>query len=157
MVFTSSDSLKDARLVAPRLTTEWQLQEKSKRPIVQRLQQLSAESKATTPEQRKSAAFQQAKAQQQAAITRDRNSLDSAFIMAHPTSLVSLNQLDLLSNSKADKKLAKVLFAVLSPPLRECARPENRGKTAGARCAHHWYACTRLYLGNARRQVRNPA
>jgi peroxiredoxin len=125
LTFTSADSLKDARLVAPPLTTEWQQLELAKQPIVRRLQQLSAESRAATPEQRKSVAFQEVRAQRQAAIARDRNKLDSTFIAQHPASLVSLNQLDLLSNSKADKGLAKQLFAVLSQPLRASAQGQK--------------------------------
>ena len=121
LTFTTNDSLREARLAGPRLTTEWQQLEKMKQPIVQRLQQLDAESRAATPEQRQTPAYRESRVQRRAAIARDRNALDSAFVAAHPTSLVSLNQLDLISNSKADKGLARQLLAGLSPELRASA------------------------------------
>ncbi|MBF9140470.1 TlpA disulfide reductase family protein [Hymenobacter properus] len=125
ITFTSPDSLKNARLEAPPLTTEWQQLLTLKQPIVQRVKQLDAESEAATPAQRQSAAYREDRALRRAAIARDRNAVDSAFIMAHSASLVSLQQLDLISNAKENKRLSKQLFSVLSPALRTSAQGQK--------------------------------
>lgn len=116
--FTSPDSLKYARVAGGLLTTDWQALKAARQPLAQQYQQFAAEYEAASPAQRKSLAFRQVRAERKAALHREANRVDSVFVAAHPASLVSADEIGLISNSKADSATARQLVALLAPTLR---------------------------------------
>lgn len=116
--FTSPDSLKYASIAGGPLTTDWQELKTAGQPLAQQYKQLAAEYNATAPEQRKSPEFRQARARRNAILHREYNRIDSLFVAAHPASLVSADEIRMLSNTKADSATARRLVALLAPALR---------------------------------------
>ena len=123
--FTSPDSLKYASIKGGRLTTDWQELKTAGQPLAQLYNQYNTEYDAASPEQRKSPTFRQARATQKAILHREHNRLDSVFVAAHPASLVSLDELQLLSTTKADSATTRHLFALLTPALRVSSKGQN--------------------------------
>lgn len=115
---TSSDSLKYARVVGGPLTTKLQQLDQAEHPIVVGYKQYDTDYKRATAEQRSSVEFKQARAARRAALNRQRTAIDSAFIMNNPASFVSLDAVDMMSNTKADTATARYLLAQLTPALR---------------------------------------
>lgn len=118
LVFTSPDSLANARITGGILTQEWVDLSNRLAPVSQQAQVLAAEYDATPPAQRQSPAFKQARSARQATLHAANNRLEAAFIRAHPNSRFSLDRLVLMSNEKADRPLVDSLLQVLSPAIR---------------------------------------
>ena len=116
--FTSPDSLKYAQVVGGQLTTEWQELTEIRKPIVQHFKTTYAAYDATPAAQRKTPEFRQSHAARLAAGHHQRHYLDSLFILAHPTSLVSLDIVDGTASTKVDSATARRHFALLAPALR---------------------------------------
>ena len=116
--FTSPDSLKYASIAGGPLTTDWQELKAAGQPLAQQYQQLAAEYAAASPEQRKSPAFRQARAGRNAVLHRAHNKVDSVFVATHPASLVSVDEIAMISNTKADSATTRRLVALLAPALR---------------------------------------
>jgi len=126
LVFTSPDSLKNSTVTGGRLTTQWQeLEESKQKPVHQVLETLEKTFWAGTPEQRKSLEFKQGLRARRAVALKERNRLDSTFIIAHPTSLVSLDQLSMMSNDKERYTSVENLLPTLSPTLRNSPQAED--------------------------------
>lgn len=120
----SADSLKHARLTGGPLTTEWAALTQAEAPVSAGFRQYYADGDAATSEQRAAATYKPARAQRRAALIRQRMAIDSVFIVAHPASVVSLDQVGLISNTKADSTTARHLLASLAPALQ--ASPEGQ-------------------------------
>ncbi len=119
LVFTSPDSLANARISGGTLTQEWAELTNQLAPVSRQAQALAAEYDATPTAQRQSVAFKQAHSASQAALRAAANRLEAGFIRAHPNSRFSLDRLVLMSNEKADRPLVDSLLRVLSLALRE--------------------------------------
>jgi peroxiredoxin len=115
---SSPDSLKHSHLVGGKLTTQLEMLNKAEASIVAGYKQYDADYKQSPPEQRSSPEFKQARALRRAALNRQRTAIDSAFIVANPASVVSLDALDMMSNTKADTATAHYLLTHLTPALR---------------------------------------
>ncbi|MDF7815687.1 TlpA disulfide reductase family protein [Hymenobacter sp. YC55] len=125
LVFTSPDSLKNARVGGTPLTDVWRALLAAQEPITQQLDALYNEFEAATPAQQQSLAFQQRLRERRAATLRAGTRLDSAFVRAHPTSIISLYQLNRMSKDSTHAALVTALLPTLSPPLRNDALAEQ--------------------------------
>ena len=126
---TSPDSLKYAQIVGGQLTTQWQALTASKTAVVEQFKQYYAEYDAASPEQRKVPAFQAARLKRRLAMRKQAKYADSVFVAAHTASLVSLDQVGLLSNDKADSTTARHLLALLTPALRQSSEGKKIAST----------------------------
>lgn len=126
--FTSPDSLKHAQIVGGPLTTDWQQLVVTQQPALALGKQLQTEYDAASVDQRKEPAFRQARVARRAVMQRAYNRLDSLFIVTHPASVVSLDQLNLISNTKADSTLTRQLFGVLTPALQTSVKGQKIAK-----------------------------
>ena len=126
LVFTSPDSLKNATITGGKLTVQWQelLAAKQQR-VYQVLETLEKTFWAGTPEQRQSLEFKQGLRARRATALKEDARLDSTFIATHPNSLVSLDQLDVVSGEKARATFVKVMLPTLSPALRNSPQAED--------------------------------
>lgn len=125
LVFTSPDSLKNAQVGGTPLTDVWRALLTAKEPVVKRLHALENEFRAATPAQQQSLAFQQDLRARRATALRAGTRLDSAFVRAHPTSAISLYNLNAMSKDSAHAALVTALLPTLSPALRNSPLAEE--------------------------------
>ena len=125
LVFTSPDSLKNAQVGGTPLTDAWRALLTAEEPIGQQLDALENEFQAAAPEQQKSLAFKQGLRARRANTLREGARIDSVFIRTHPTSLVSLDQLAMMSNDKEHHALVETLLPTLAPALRDSPKAED--------------------------------
>jgi peroxiredoxin len=118
LVFTSPDSLKNAHVGGTPLTDAWRQLFLAKEPIMKRLYALDNERQAATPAQQQSLAFQQDLRARRATALRASTHLDSAFVRAHPTSIISLYVLNILSKDSTHAALVLALLPTLAPAVR---------------------------------------
>ncbi|MBO3269049.1 TlpA disulfide reductase family protein [Hymenobacter defluvii] len=120
LTFTSPDSLKNATVTGGKLTAEYQsLFAAKQQPVYEVLKTLEKTFWAGTPEQRQSLEFKQGLRARRAVALKEDARLDSVFITTHPNSLVSLDQLDVVSDDKARHPFVEAMLPTLSPALRD--------------------------------------
>jgi peroxiredoxin len=86
---------------------------------MQRLTALENERQAAPPTQQQSLAFQQELRARRRTLLQERTHLDSAFVRAHPTSLISLQVVNMMSLDSTHTALALALLPTLTPALRQ--------------------------------------
>jgi len=118
LIFTSPDSLKNAQVGGTPLTDVWRASWAAKEPISMRLRALENEFRAATPEQQKSLAFRKDLQARRAPMLRERARLDSAFVRAHPATVISLYVLNSLSKDSTNAALVMTLLPTLAPAVR---------------------------------------
>ena len=91
IVFTSPDSLVNATVKGAALNEQYQQLEGQLKPVNQKLNVLYTEYRAATPEQRQAPAFQQDQDRRETALEAEYKTVSTAFIKAHPQTLVSLD------------------------------------------------------------------
>jgi cytochrome oxidase Cu insertion factor (SCO1/SenC/PrrC family) len=119
------DSLPTATITGSPLTDDLQALQESLAPVKKMVDLMEQEFDRTAPEKRVLPAFKQRRSAQQAAISVIRVKKEAAFIRSHPNSLVSLDQLALMSNTKSDQDSVATLLRFLSPELQFSIRARS--------------------------------
>ncbi|OGX87099.1 TlpA disulfide reductase family protein [Hymenobacter glacialis] len=117
LVFTSPDSLRNAQVGGTPLTDAWRVLLTVEEPINRQLNALEKELRAATPAQQQSPAWRQGLQAWRAALLRERTRLDSAFVRAHPASMISLYVLNTMSKDATHDGLVTALLPTLAPAV----------------------------------------
>ena len=130
-VFTSPDSLGNAKMTGSALSDQYQTLAALQAPTAQRMKALWAEYGAATAKQHLAPAFQQRHEAQEKAIRRDAGAVVRAYVQANPNSLVSLDAVMDLAGPVPQYDEVAPLFGLLAPGVQETPA----GKKYAARLA----------------------
>ena len=130
-LFSSPDSLTNAKVTGSTLSDQYQALKALQASTAQQMKALWAEYGAATAKQRLAPAFQQRHEAQGKAIRRDAGAVVRAYVQANPNSLVSLDAVADLAGPVPQYDEVAPLFNLLTPGVQET----NRGKKYAARLA----------------------
>jgi peroxiredoxin len=128
IIFTSPDSLANAKIKGNTLNKEHQQLQATLKPSNDKLQALEQEYLAATPEQRASPAFKQPFFARAEALEEEAKTARIAYVKAHPTTLVSLDAVEAIGGVVPDYATAGPLFELLASQTK--ATPQGKAYDA---------------------------
>jgi len=128
VVLTSTDSLTKAKITGSKLTTEYQQLQATLEPANNQMKALMADYRAATPEQRKLPEFMKQLDAREEAITAESKQHYSAFVKAHPSSVVSLGAVQEVGGAVPTYAEVAPLYASLAPAVKNSPEGKKYGE-----------------------------
>ena len=127
-VFTSPDSLVNAKVKGSALSAQYQELAAMLQPNRQQIKTLYAEYRAATAEQRNELAFQQQLEAREKALDTESTALATAYVRSHPQTLVSLDAVKDIGGAVPNYAAIAPLFNLLAPSVK--ATPDGQAYAA---------------------------
>jgi peroxiredoxin len=128
IVFTSPDSLVNAKVTGSALSTQYQQLATKLKPTTQQLDKLYDEYRAATPEQRKSPQFEKQLDAREEVLEKEKKAIVTAYVKANPQTLVSLDAVKEIAGAIPNYAAVAPLFDLLAPSLK--ATPDGQDYAA---------------------------